>query len=102
MKTRKSRTNRLCGLILIRPKWTTLLSNVTPATSSLVALQSRMMGSTPYKYNSRSIKDEPQWDLAYYDMGVGMPEPPFIFHTALLLLSHGIPLPFGLDGYSKL
>ncbi|XP_054722224.1 homeobox protein DLL-1-like isoform X1 [Uloborus diversus] len=38
--------------------------------SSLVALQSRMMSSAPYKYNSRSIKDEPQWDLGYYDMGV--------------------------------
>ena len=36
------------------------------------------MGSAPYKYNSRSIKDEPQWDLGYYDMGVGMPKPPFI------------------------
>ncbi|XP_071043320.1 homeobox protein DLX-6-like isoform X1 [Parasteatoda tepidariorum] len=41
------------------------------ATSSLVALQSRMMGSAPYKYNSRSIKDEPNWELGYYDMGVG-------------------------------
>ncbi|NP_001310748.1 homeobox protein DLX-6-like [Parasteatoda tepidariorum] len=40
------------------------------ATSSLVALQSRMMGSAPYKYNSRSIKDEPNWELGYYDMGV--------------------------------
>ncbi|KAG8201490.1 hypothetical protein JTE90_024358 [Oedothorax gibbosus] len=37
------------------------------AASSLVALQSRMMNA-PYKYNSRSIKDEPQWDLGYYDV----------------------------------
>lgn len=48
------------------------------AASSLVALQSRMMGSAPYKYNSRSIKDEPQWDLGYYD--VGMREIPIFRH----------------------
>lgn len=41
------------------------------ATSSLAALQSRMIGSgAPYKYNARTIKDEPQWDLGCYDMGV--------------------------------
>nr|CCD31554.1 distal-less [Pholcus phalangioides] len=39
-----------------------------PREAALAALQSRVMGNTPY--NSRSIKDEPQWDLCYHEMGV--------------------------------